>query len=83
MSLPAIFTCDLRLNTPRFANVKSILAAKKKSVEKINLSDLDMFDVTPRLTVERVEAPTEREGGVIVADVDELLDKLRNEAKCL
>jgi electron transfer flavoprotein beta subunit len=83
VSLPAIFTCDLRLNTPRFANVKSILAAKKKSVEKINLSDLDMFDVTPRLTVERVEAPTEREGGVIVADVDELLDKLRNEAKCL
>jgi len=83
VSLPAIFTCDLRLNTPRFANVKSILAAKKKSVEKINLSDLDMFDVTPRLTVERVEAPIERAGGVIVADVDELLDKLRNEAKCL
>jgi len=83
VSLPAIFTCDLRLNTPRFANVKSILAAKKKSVEKINLSDLDMFDVTPRLTVERVDAPIERAGGVIVADVDELLDKLRNEAKCL
>lgn len=83
MSLPAIFTCDLRLNTPRFANVKSILAAKKKKVEVIKLADLDAFDVSPRLTVERVEAPTEREGGVIVADVDELLDKLRNEAKCL
>ena len=40
VSLPAVFTCDLRLNTPRFANVKSILAAKKKKVEAINLEDL-------------------------------------------
>ena len=72
------------MNTPRFANVKSILAAKKKKVEVIKLAELgDEFDVTPRLTVERVESPVEREGGVIVADVDELLDKLRNEAKCL
>jgi len=48
----------------------------------IKLADLGAeFDVTPRLTIERVDAPVEREGGVIVADVDELLDKLRNEAK--
>jgi len=84
VSLPAVFTCDLRLNTPRFANVKSILAAKKKKVEVIKLEDLGAeFDVSPRLTIERVDAPSEREGGVIVSDVDELLDKLRNEAKCL
>jgi electron transfer flavoprotein beta subunit len=64
--------------------VKSILAAKKKKVEVIKLADLGAeFDVTPRLTIERVEAPLEREGGVIVSDVDELLDRLRNEAKCL
>lgn len=49
--LPAIFTCDLRLNTPRFASVKSILKAKKKKVEVIKLLDLDV-DVTPRLTIE-------------------------------
>ena len=64
--------------------MKSILAAKKKKVEVIKLADLGAeFDVTPRLTIERVEAPLEREGGVIVSDVDELLDRLRNEAKCL
>jgi len=80
--MPAIFTVDLRLNTPRFANVKSILAAKKKKVEVIKLEDLAKeIDVKPRLTIEKVEAPEEREGGVIVASVDELLDKLRNEAK--
>lgn len=82
MSLPAVFTVDLRLNTPRFANVQGILKAKKKPVEVINLADLGI-DVASRLTVEKVEAPTEREGGVIVENVDELLDKLRNEAKCL
>ena len=46
------------------------------------MADLGI-DVEPRLTVERVEAPTEREGGIIVESVDELLDKLRNEAKCI
>ena len=82
VSLPAVFTCDLRLNTPRFANVKSILKAKRKKVEKVALDSLDI-DVTPRIKVEEVMAPPEREGGVIVADVDELIDKLRNEAKVL
>ena len=82
VSLPAIFTVDLRLNTPRFANVQNILKAKKKPVEVLKIDDLNI-DVKPRITVEKVEAPTEREGGVIVADVDELLDKLRNEAKVL
>jgi len=81
--LPAIFTCDLRLNTPRFANVKSILKAKKKKVEVIKLTDLLDIDATPRLTIHSVEAPMEREGGVIVDSVDELLEKLRNEAKVI
>ena len=82
VELPAVFTCDLRLNTPRFANVKSILKAKKKRVDAIKLEDLGI-DVTPRITVEEVHPPEERQGGVLVADVDELLDKLRNEAKVL
>ena len=82
MSLPAVFTVDLRLNTPRFAKVTNILKAKKKPLEVINLSDLGL-DVEPRLKIEKVESPTEREGGVIVDSVDELLEKLRNEAKVI
>ena len=82
VSLPAIFSCDLRLNTPRFANVKSILKAKKKKVEAIALDDLGI-DVTPRIKVESVEPPEERAGGVLVADVDELIDKLKNESKVI
>ncbi len=80
--MPAIFTVDLRLNTPRFANVQGILKAKKKPVQVINLADLGI-DTTPRLQIEKVEAPQEREGGVIVETVDELLEKLRNEAKVI
>ena len=72
----------MRLNTPRFANVKSILAAKKKPVETIKLEDIGV-DVTPRIQVHEVNPPSEREGGVLVADVDELIDKLKNEAKVL
>ena len=82
VSLPAVFTVDLRLNTPRFANVQNILKAKKKPVESIAIDSLGL-DVAPRLKVESVEMPSERDGGVIVADVDELLAKLREEAKVL
>ena len=62
--------------------MQGILKAKKKPVEVLSLADLGI-DVTPRLTVERVEAPIEREGGIIVETVDDLLDKLRNEAKVI
>ena len=82
VGLPAVFTCDLRLNTPRFANVKSILQAKKKKVEAVKLDDLGI-DVTPRIKIEQVNPPEERAGGVLVENVDELIDKLRNEAKVL
>ena len=82
VTIPAVFTCDLRLNTPRFANVKSILKAKKKKVESIKLDDLGI-DVGPRIKIEEVNPPSERAGGVIVADVDELIEKLKNEAKVL
>jgi len=63
------------LNTPRFANVKSILKAKKKRVDAIKLEDLGI-DVEPRIVVEEVNAPLEREGGVLVENVDELISKL-------
>ena len=65
----------LELNTPRFANVKSILKAKKKRVDAIKLEDLGI-DVEPRIVVEEVNAPLEREGGVLVENVDELISKL-------
>lgn len=82
MKLPAVFTCDLRLNEPRFANVKSILQAKKKRIDTIPLEDLGL-DIAPRIKIEQVTAPKEREGGVMVADVDELIEKLKNEAKVI
>ena len=75
VTLPAIFTCDLRLNHPRFANVKSILKAKKKRVDVIALDDLGL-DTEPRVVIEEINAPVEREGGVLVGSVDELIDKL-------
>lgn len=82
VSLPAVFTCDLRLNTPRFANVQSIIKAKKKPIEIFNLKDLGI-DIEPRLKVEKVEMPSERKGGVIVGSVDELIQKLKTEAKVI
>lgn len=82
VTLPAVFTCDLRLNTPRFANVQSIIKAKKKPIETINIKDLGI-DIEPRLKVEKVDSPPERKGGVMVGSVDELIQKLKNEAKVL
>ena len=82
VSLPCIFSCDLRLNTPRFATVKNILKAKRKKVEVVKLEDLGI-DVQPRIKIEEVYPPQERIGGSLVADVDELIDKLKNEAKVI
>ena len=70
------------MNTPRFANVQSILKAKKKPIETLKLEELGI-DIAPRLKVEKVEMPTERKGGVIVGSVDELINLLKNEAKVL
>ena len=72
----------MRLNTPRFANVQSIIKAKKKPIETIDIKTLGI-DVEPRLKVERVEMPAERKGGVMVGSVDELISKLKNEAKVI
>lgn len=77
-----MFTCDLRLNNPRFANVQSILKAKKKPIEVLKIEELGI-DFAPRLKVEKVEMPAERKGGITVGSVDELIAKLKNEAKVL
>lgn len=81
-SLPAVVTCDLRLNEPRYATLPNIMKAKKKPVETMSADYLGV-DLTPRNTVLEVMEPPSRKAGVMVATVDELIDKLRNEAKVL
>ena len=82
LKLPAIVTTDLRLNTPRYASLPNIMKAKKKPIEETSPADLGI-DVTPRLTTIKVLDPPKRQAGVKVESVEELVDKLRNEAKVI
>ena len=82
LKLPVIITTDLRLNTPRYASLPNIMKAKKKPIDEIFPGDLGV-DLTPRLTTIKVEEPPKREAGVKVESVEELVDKLRNEAKVI
>jgi len=79
LSIPAVVTTDLRLNEPRYASLPNIMKAKKKPIDQIAVDELGV-DVTPRLETLKVEDPPERAGGRKVASVEELVDKLRNEA---
>ncbi len=80
--LPAVVTADLRLNEPRYAKLPNIMKAKKKPLDTMSPDDLGV-DVTPRLKTVKVAEPPKRSGGVKVADVAELVDKLKNEAKVI
>ena len=82
IKLPAIITSDLRLNTPRYATLPNIMKAKKKPLDVMTPEALGV-DVTPRLKTLKVVEPPKRKGGVIVADVAALIDKLKNEAKVI
>jgi electron transfer flavoprotein beta subunit len=82
MKLPAIVTTDLRLNEPRYATLPNIMKAKKKPLDVTNPATLGV-DVTPRLTTLKVAEPAKRKGGGKVADVKELVAKLRGEAKVI
>jgi electron transfer flavoprotein beta subunit len=82
VQLPAIVTADLRLNEPRFATLPNIMKAKKKPLETTTPAALGV-DVTPRIRTLRVVEPPQRKGGGRVADVKELVAKLRNEAKVI
>ena len=82
LKLPAVVTADLRLNEPRYASLPNIMKAKKKPLETMTPEDLGV-DVTPRLTVVKVTEPPARQAGVKVADVSELVSKLKNEAKVI
>ena len=79
LTLPAIVTTDLRLNEPRYASLPNIMKAKKKPIEDKSPADYGV-DVTPRLKVLKVSEPPKRKGGVKVKTVQELVDKLKNEA---
>merc|ERR1712137_1210640 len=79
LPLPAVVTADLRLNEPRYATLPNLMKAKKKPLETIEASSLEV-DLTPRLQILKVEEPPARSGGIKVPDVDELVDKLKNEA---
>ena len=82
VSLPAIVTTDLRLNEPRYASLPNIMQAKKKALSIQNVSDLGI-DVSNRTSILSVELPPTREAGVMVDSVDELVEKLKNEAKVI
>lgn len=82
LSLPAVVTTDLRLNEPRYASLPNIMKAKRKPLDVLTAEELAV-DVTPRLTTVSVEPPAEREAGVKVETVAELVDKLKNEAKVI
>ena len=82
INLPAIVTCDLRLNEPRYASLPNIMKAKKKPIEQIVAKNLGV-DVTNLIQQLKVEEPPKRKGGIKVKSVAELVSKLKNEAKVI
>ena len=82
VNTPAIVTCDLRLNEPRYASLPNIMKAKKKPLEQINASDLGV-DIKSRIEQIKVEEPPKRKAGIKVSSVAELVQKLKNEAKVI
>ena len=82
VNLPAIVTCDLRLNEPRYASLPNIMKSKKKPLEILTAADLGV-DTTPRVQQIKVEEPPKRKAGMKVASVAELVSKLKNEAKVI
>ncbi|MEX1237661.1 MAG: electron transfer flavoprotein subunit beta/FixA family protein [Pseudomonadales bacterium] len=82
VTLPAVVTTDLRLNEPRYASLPNIMKAKKKPVDTYTPEDLGV-DITPRVKTLKVSPPPERKAGIIVESVEQLVDKLKNEAKVI
>ncbi len=82
LSLPAVVTTDLRLNEPRYAKLPNIMKAKKKPLDVIDAGNTGV-DLTPRIVTLKVSEPSQREAGIRVGSVSELVEKLRNEAKVI
>ena len=82
LSLPAIVTTDLRLNEPRYASLPNIMKAKRKPLDVKDISEFGL-DLAPRTKLLKVTPPSERQAGIVVETVDELVEKLKNEAKVI
>lgn len=82
LSLPAVVTTDLRLNEPRYASLPNIMKAKRKPLEVKSAADFGV-ELTSAVKILKVESPAQRKGGILVENVAELVDKLRNEAKVI
>ncbi|XKH61296.1 electron transfer flavoprotein subunit beta/FixA family protein [Halomonas sediminis] len=82
LTLPAIITSDLRLNEPRYAKLPDIMKAKKKPMDIKTPEEMGV-ETASRVSLVKVESPAERKGGIKVSSVDELVDKLKNEAKVI
>ncbi|XP_055813689.1 electron transfer flavoprotein subunit beta, mitochondrial [Solanum dulcamara] len=82
LDLPAVITTDLRLNQPRYATLPNIMKAKSKPIKKFTLQDLNI-EIKSDLEVVEVTEPPKRKSGVILSSVDELIDKLKNEARVI
>ena len=80
--MPAVISVDLRLNEPRYASLPNIMKAKKKPIDSLSVDELGV-DISPRLTVLKVEEPEARQAGIKVESISELVDKLKNEAKVI
>lgn len=83
VDLPAVISADLRLNDPRYASLAGIMKAKRKQLDEYELTDLDLDDAEPKVRVVALSEPAGRKAGIIVADVDELVEKLSTEARVL
>ena len=79
LNLPAIITTDLRLNEPRYASLPNIMKAKQKTIDDVEPSSLDV-EMNPKLIIKKIEEPPKRIGGGKVSSIEELVDKLKNEA---
>ena len=82
ISLPAVISTDLRLNEPRYASLPNIMKAKKKPINEIKIEDLNI-EIKKHLSILKVEEPAKRQSGIMLKTVDELVDKLKNEAKVI
>lgn len=82
LTLPAVVTADLRLNEPRYASLPNIMKAKKKPLDTTTPADLGV-ETAARVSLLGVELPAERQAGIMVEDVAQLMDKLKNEAKVI
>ena len=82
VALPAVISTDLRLNEPRYASLPNIMKAKKKPIKQIQVDELNL-KIEQRLDILKVEEPTKRQSGIMLKTVEELVDKLKNEAKVI